>query len=351
MKQSTLSIKESVQTQRKISQPKIRRLRSELHEQLPRPEVRLKGPRKVQPGDQVVFKVKGYPMPIIDLYEGKLSAKKTLLRRIPIIATFKGKEGSIQTKAHYSPKTRLVRATVPEDAVKGQVTLHFPVREHYGRTAALKKVDPQNRVLRRIIGKWQDENLKCDKNNKEDGRRREDRAPVDRNLYLNVNTTVLWPYWFSCYIGVCRLGCPHNAIRFDARNRCYVDPSRCRGQSYETTRTYDRVEDSRCWHCFNAGDTTVSTRCPRRKIRKVVDIGEDCCAGCTPRSRPSSDLTLMELCPYGAISVSGGRFVVDKAQCRGCQICYDGINCFFNRTSDPGERELRMVAHIGPKAF
>jgi hypothetical protein len=350
MKQSTPPLKASVDAKRRISQMQVRQLRAQLHKQLPRPEVKLKGSRKVQPGDPVVFVVKGYPMPVIDLYEGKISKRKILLRKMPLMATFKGKEASITTTASYSPKTRLVKMTVPEDAVKGRVTIHFPVREYYGKTAPLKKIDPQNKALRKIIGKWQDENLKCDKN-KDDGSRRDDRAPVERNLYVNVNTTVLWPYWLSCNLRRCRLGCPQGAIRFDTHNRCYVDPDRCLGQSYQTTRTYGREDDVECWHCFNAGDTTVSTRCPRRRIRKVVNIGEECCSNCTPAARQSGGLTLMELCCYGAISVVGGKFVVDKSMCQGCQICYDGINCFFNRESDVFERELRMVAHIGTRAF
>lgn len=349
MKRTTLPIKHSVEAKRKISQLQIKQLRARLHKELPRPEVKLKGPRRVQPGDPVAFKVKGYPLPVIDLFQGKLSKKKVLLRQVPLMATFKGKEASITVPATYSPKTRLVKMVVPEEAVKGKVTIHFPVREHYGRTAALKKIDPQNRALRKIIGKWQDESLECDEN-KDDGSRRDDRAPVERNLYVDVNTTVLWPYWISCNLGRCGLECPNGAIRFE-NNRCYVDPNLCQGQSYRTTRSYGRVDDVQCWECFNASDTTVSTRCPRRRIRKVVHIGEDCCAGCTTGARRSGGLSLMELCPHDAISIAHGRFVVDKTKCRGCQICYDGINCYYNRESDYRERELRMVAHIGPKVF
>lgn len=352
MPKQIFSLKDPIKNKEKISHLQLKSLRARLLKKVPLPKVTLEGPKKVQPGDKIVFKVKGFPLPIIDLYEGRITKKKTLLKRVPVIVSFKGAEAPITTVATYSPKTRLLKTIIPEDAVKGKLSIYFPVRESFGKAGLLKKADPNNKILKKEIGKWQFENLKCEKSkdNKEDRSPYDERAPIERHSYLEVITEIIWPYWRFCSLGICRLGCPHNAIRFDSRGRCYVDPARCRGQSYYRERPYDREEDVECWLCFRASDSTVSTRCPYRKIRKVVHIGERCCANC-PLPARSTGRDLMELCPYGAISVSGSRFVVDKALCRGCMICYDGITCFFNRERDPMERDIRMVAHIGPTDF
>jgi heterodisulfide reductase subunit A-like polyferredoxin len=91
-------------------------------------------------------------------------------------------------------------------------------------------------------------------------------------------------------------------------------------------------------------------RCWERKIRKVLHVGDQCCANCVGAYAPTG-MNLMELCPYGAISVVDGGFQADPRLCRGCYNCYDNIICYFNNTRDFSERVLRMVAHIGPKDF
>jgi len=175
---------------------------------------------------------------------------------------------------------------------------------------------------------------------------------IGRTIYLpytRVRISLRCLGWYdTCSI------CPFGAIKFDARNKCYVDKELCRGASYKKGAYagghFARLEETQCWNCFTGAETAGewhSRNCLQRRLKKVCSVDTAaCCAICSLGSKLVDSLDLMDLCPYGAISDSGGGFIVDPAVCVGCMACYNGITCYLNTSDDVPDLTVRMVSYI-----
>lgn len=156
----------------------------------------------------------------------------------------------------------------------------------------------------------------------------------------------------------CAIICPTGALIPDPDGDCRVDPALCLGQTFITDRTsfyttpdgrqvFNKVSESQCWNCFNGGEE-ISTKCNLRRLRKVAYNSGVCCGNCSVYSR-AAGLTLIELCPSGAITrpgVTSGPFVIDGDLCTGCLTCFNNIVCLNNFSTNT---TLKMVAHADLK--
>lgn len=171
------------------------------------------------------------------------------------------------------------------------------------------------------------------------------------------NAVVLGYLTLAC--SECAINCPEHALAANPTGDCHVDPERCMGQWYMTSRevtqttsdgrvVFTRVNETECWECFN-GDELISTKCNMRRLRRVAYNSGMCCGNCNPQSQ-LIDLNLMELCPQGAISrlshshdgYTHTYFFVDTDHCTGCMSCYNNINCYNNLEYN---HTLKMVAY------
>lgn len=347
MTKKNISIKRIIEETGKIDLASIERIRARLRARIPKPRVKNKGIKPIDGQPVMTLNVTGFPLPRVNLYDGCLEVSKEPPDQAYILVEFPGPEKTVTTRASYDPKERLLKSVVPISPLKGRLRVLFPFREYFGLTEELKKADPKNVELKMAIGKWQRENNECEK----DPSYKEEEQ-IERHDYYPVTMRIRYPYCMSRVVGVrCPIPCPYGAISIDSKHQCHIDPARCHGESYFRVDLVRREADITCWICKSEGN-----QCWEGKIRKILHVGERCCANCYGAYAPTGR-NLMELCPYGAISVfraeSNGHslFRVNPRLCRGCYECYNNILCFYNGTSEFSERVLRMVAHIGPKDF
>jgi Fe-S-cluster-containing dehydrogenase component len=183
-----------------------------------------------------------------------------------------------------------------------------------------------------------------------------------RTLFFEKNISVILGY-LALRCSSCNIDCPTGALSSNPNGICQVDPLLCIGQTYVTNQAetyitaegrevFKKVSESQCWNCLNPNET-ISTKCNLRRLRKVVYNSGLCCGSCNQKSRVTG-LTLMELCPNGAISHENGttgHFNIDNDLCTGCMVCFNNIVCFNNNGSNV---TLKMVAYgdnVTPRLF
>lgn len=373
------SLKNLLETNGSVTRKEFRQARDQLLRQVESPKVRLAREPVAAIGDQLSMRIKGYPLPIVDLYENGLK-KDPDGYAAPFYAQFQGIHGPIRVECDYQEKSGVANATVPVGAINGEFSLIFTIKETLGPVEFAKQLLEANMKLEQDIrdylaDKAAVEKCGCNGGNKEDpGETREpeeyDYEPhrdrdrgFDRISHRRVMTARLFFECYGVFSDTCNI-CPHGAIRF-RDHQCYVDTDICQGAHYRSDGNgrMRRTEESHCWDCFDADDENVSTRCLQRRLKKVLHTREyECCADCTRASlNPDNLLNLQESCPYDAIlQVSNPRregldmFSVNKEACQGCFErtdinCFYNINCLYNTSASVVDREIRMVAHVADR--
>lgn len=305
-------------------------LQDRLTEQMPSLRIEFVDPptaESMRTGQPLTLRLRGVPLPEIDLARGQLAATTRREDMPPILVEFEGIDAPVVAIGTFDRRTSLLAVDVPHDAVSGPVVVQVPVRRRFGRQ------DP--RMRRRLAELLSD----CTP-------REYERAP-----------DALWSYLrYFAGVGTLVCGrcvtdpiCPHGAIRFDPAGNCYVDKNVCIGQSRQVETqnvggTLRRVvtDETSCWDCFD-GAEELSKKCNHRRVGRVVHMGPFCCGSCIETATKIPNVCLRELCNYGAItgghstatrcgnqltfSGLGGPYQVDPDVCVGCQTCYDNIVC------------------------
>jgi Fe-S-cluster-containing hydrogenase component 2 len=322
-------------------------LRKRLVDKFPMPEVKYKGPKYVKRGSTIALEVKGLPLPDVDLWNGVLKKHKTNSDNGLIKAMLSGDEKPAILPARYDEKKKRVLVTIPDNAENGILMLLFPVFEFLGEHKDLKKIDPEDAIIRKEVGNT----CTCEKT---DGGDPEKCLFLDRQRYDAARYYAVYAVYVKIRCTTCAVGCPHGAIKFDEDGLCYVDIEECRGQSYALCDT-EILPDGRevfvngyeikCWECF-VGDERYSAKCVNRKLRRVAYNNGECCGDCTDMNMLAG-LNLMDLCPYGAVTRIG-HYTIEPELCEGCFLCIYNIACTNNSYHDEfNTRTLRMVSHIG----
>lgn len=327
-------------------------MRVNLIDSIKLPELSYKGPKYVKRGSTIRINVKGLPFPDVDLWNGKLLQRKSMLEDYSLSAMFNsaGKPTLLDAKLNAEKSEILV--TLPEDAESDVLMLLFPVREFYGEYEALQKLDPEDLIINREIGRT----CNCDEKNGKTEKCLKINPFKDGGLNV-IRYYAVYVCRLTMRCTTCAVECPYGAIKFDDEGACYVDIELCRGQSYAIDGT-ETLPDGRevfangheiiCWECFE-GDEQYSRKCRNRKLRRVAYNGP-CCGDCKDLNMPTG-LNFQELCPYGAVTRSGG-FDVDPELCEGCFACILNIVCTNNGyNSDFNQRSIRMVSYIGDPLY
>lgn len=329
-------------------------MREELIGSIKLPELTYKGPKYVKRGSTISVDVKGLPFPDVDLWNGKLLKRKNMLDKYSVSAMFNSAGEPILLHASYDERKNRILVTLPDDAESDVLMLLFPVQEFYGKYDAIRKIDPEDLIINREIGKI----CSCNqKNTKGKNEKCLNTHPLKDGSIKAVRYYAVYVGYLTMQCSTCAVGCPYGAIKFDEEGACYVDIDLCRGQSYAINGT-EILPDGRevmvngheviCWECFE-GDEKFSLKCRNRKLRRVAYNGV-CCGDCFDMSMITG-LTFQELCSYGAVTRSGG-FNVDPELCEGCFACILNIVCVNNSSgSEFDERSIRMVSYIGEPKY
>ncbi len=255
-------------------------------------------------------RIDSYPLPEIDYYEGHFQPPGKIRPKKPIYACWRTASGQ-----HIRPldhkKDSLYTMDIPEDAVDGLLAFLFPVVEHFGPAQMTKKFPVD---IKKWIGSIEDTDFPGKKHAKRMGARLD--SLVSRERYF---AYLFGQVKFPCYN--CVIDCPNGAIEINDQGHCSINPYKCDGQKYSlNANASGRGEEEICWICFNPGDGTVSTKCNKVTIRKVLHMNPDaprkevpCCGGC--------DVDMV--CPEGALTKVNSFYSADKSACTGCMICYN----------------------------
>lgn len=332
--------------------------RKRLYSTMTKPSVTLSGKSGVKAGTSIELNVKGFPLPDVDLWNGKLLSNEKQQSAAPILISFRGLHHPVIVPAVYDEKRGKLHVEVPEDADDGAVVVLFPVREFMGKLDELIEVDENRSIIDRVLGNVVACNCEEEQDDEED-------SPELCMHYTLPNTdqifTTRYVTSFAAVIhikcSVCSVNCPNGAICIDEEGDCYVDVEFCQGQSYRAEVSSENITtpdgrsvrkqgfEIKCWDCFE-GSEEYSSKCKKRKLRKVAYVGYPCCMNCQPEDRKILGLNLEQLCPYGAVTMSSG-YKVDPNICEGCFLCIYYIACQNNFSClDISQRTLRMVAHL-----
>ncbi len=344
-KSTVVGIRSLLDRKVEVTRDRLRAIRDHLLSLVQWPTFDLSKSLRIKTQTVLTIPVRRFRLPILDLYEGVVRDLSPERANPPIVVSFPSKNGPALAPANYIDGQSTIECLVPAHAASGMVELMIPTWEHYGSREGLTRLA---------------DSLGIDLSGIRPSEHGVDICPPFPGPRGPLADEIKWKWmlaaeaagqrYMSRKIGViqigcseCTVGCPHGAIVLDENGICSVDPDRCFGQKYHVDRTqfeltpdgrqvYKRFEEEPCWNCFD-GSEQYSQKCQRGILRKTLHHNGVCCASCGSLSRVTGP-TLMQLCPYDAISetpvVTDGIFSVDKEACTGCMSCYLGINCANN---------------------
>jgi len=304
------SIKQSVlRKEKKFNLLDFHRIRRDLLLDLPLPEIRLVKGSVLKNGHKASFSVKNYPMPLVNLWEGRLDPQTKPFGMDKITVSFEGPKGPIVQKGKYNPQTNILDVDIPKEAC-GRALVFFMSTSQY-----LGPIDDY--TLKKV---FLDCYSVCD-------------ADYEFSGITTVGVSLVSESEIWC--DRCKTDpiCPHGAIKFDITGKCYVRRSVCRG--------IDRKEDIHCFDCFE-GEEQFSTKCPSGSLGKLMQMRDqaNCCGCCHEGFLTIPGVCLIALCSQGAVGsghdcercpgqvdTDTSNYTVDKELCNGCGVCFDNNSC------------------------
>ncbi|MFX1257333.1 MAG: hypothetical protein ACFFAN_05715 [Promethearchaeota archaeon] len=329
LKKKVIGLQEIYNKRGKINLSDVRNVREELSRLLKKPKVKLNRISELKYGDHLSFKIEDYPLPEIDIFEGKLISRKQSEDEEPIYLVFRGSDGPIVETAKYNIESKEWSFKIPKKARDGVIIMYLPAKEVRGGGYFTPGQDNDNGICLAPKQLFRSEK---------------------KMLHYQ---TFIDPIYIQCNKCQTDPFCPNDAIKFDENGKCYVWDAACKGMSYRVDSSeielsddgrevFKRLDEITCFECVSL--------CDKKLMWRRVALFS-CCGNCDEYSRlkcipPFPPLSLKDNCKYDAIH--GGAdapepspFIVDVSKCIGCMECYNNINCY--NSSGPGGN-LKMVA-------